>query len=133
MRYLLDTDTCVWLIRKREPVTARIQAESPDDLALASMTEAELRYGALKSSKPERERRMVDGLVSIVADVLPFDRAAARVHADLRWALRAQRISDRDLVIASVAVSRQMTLVTGNRREFDRVPGLVVEDWMRPD
>jgi len=131
MRYLLDTDTCVWLIRKREPVTSRIQAESPDDLALASMTEAELRYGALKSADPERQGRMIESLVALVADVLPFDRAAAGVHADLRWALRAQRISDRDLVIASVAVSRGLTLVTSNRREFDRVPGLSVEDWMQ--
>ena len=132
MRYLLDTDTCVWLIRKRDPVTSRIQAESPDDLALASMTEAELRYGALKSSDPERQNRMIESLVALVADVLPFDRAAAGVHADLRWALRAQRISDRDLVIASVAGSRGLTLVTSNRREFDRVPGLSVEDWMQP-
>lgn len=132
MRWLLDTDTCVWLLRGREPVVSRIRAESPDDLAAASMTVAELRFGARRSSQAERQHRMVDLLVSTLADVLAFDTEAAAVHAELRDALRAQPISERDLVIASVAVSNRLVLVTGNRREFERVPGLALEDWARP-
>ena len=129
MRWLLDTDTCVWLLRRREAVVARVMGESPDDLALAAMTVAELRFGARRSCEAERQHRMVDALVSAVADVLSFDADAAAVHAELRDALRARPIGERDLVIASIAVSNRLTLVTGNRREFERVPDLALADW----
>ena len=131
MRYLLDTDTCIWLLREREPVLARVRRASPDDLAVATMTEAELRYGALRSSDPARSLLRVEALLFSPVLVLPFDREAARLHGELRLALRAQPIDDRDLVIASVAAARGLTLVTGNGRELARVPGLAVEDWSR--
>ena len=60
---------------------------------------------------------------------LPFDEAAADRHADIRWALRHQPIGERDLAIAAIALAHGATMVTNNRCEFDRVPGLVVEDW----
>lgn len=129
MRWLLDTDTCVWLLRGREAVVARARRESPDDLAIASMTLAELRYGALRSADPPAQERRVELLAENLAAVLPFDDAAARVHAGLRLALRATPIGERDLVIASTAVAGRLALVTGNLREFRRVPGLAVEDW----
>jgi tRNA(fMet)-specific endonuclease VapC len=129
VRWLLDTDTCVWLLRGREEVVARVSGHSPDDLAVASMTLAELRYGALRSTAREAQERRVELLAGSLAAVLPFDEPAARTHAELRHALRATPIGERDLVIASVAVSARLTLVTGNVREFRRVPGLAVEDW----
>ncbi len=131
MRYLLDTDTCIWLLREREPVYSRVREESPDDLALASMTEAELRFGALRSRDPASGLARVEALLAAPIAVLPFDREAARVHATLRLALRAQPVGERDLVIASVAVAHGLVLVTGNLREFARVPELEVEDWRR--
>ena len=130
MRYLLDTDTWIWLLRRREPVVSRVIAESPEDLAIASMTLAELYFGALNSRQPEREEEKIERLMFQIADVIAFDQGSARIHAELRHALRANRISDRDLVIASVAVANSLALVTSNRREFSRVPGLRLEDWM---
>ncbi|HEX8319928.1 type II toxin-antitoxin system VapC family toxin [Longimicrobium sp.] len=132
MRYLLDTDTCIWLLRKREPVVSRVIAESPEDLAIASMTLAELYFGALNGSDPDREEQKIERLIFQISDVIAFDQGAARIHAELRYALRANRISERDLVIASVAVTNGLILVTSNQREFRRVPGLQVEDWMAP-
>lgn len=130
MRYLLDTDTCIWLLRKREPVVSRVIAESPEDLAIASMTLAELYFGALNGSNPDREEEKIERLIFQISDVIAFDQGAARIHAELRYALRANRISERDLVIASVAVTNSLVLVTSNQREFRRVPGLHLEDWM---
>jgi tRNA(fMet)-specific endonuclease VapC len=132
MRYLLDTDTCIWLLRKREPVVSRVITESPEDLAIASITLAELYFGALNGSNPDREEQKIERLIFQISEVIAFDQGAARIHAELRYALRANRISERDLVIASVAVTNSLILVTSNQREFRRVPGLQVEDWMAP-
>lgn len=131
MTYLLDTDTAVWLMREREPVLSRVRAQSPADVAICSMTEAELRFGANKADQPARGLARLDALIATPIQVLPFDRAAARRHADIRFAVGAQPIGDRDLVIASVAAANGLTLVTGNVREFSRVPGLAIEDWSR--
>jgi tRNA(fMet)-specific endonuclease VapC len=129
--YLLDTDTCIALLRGEERVIRRVRQESPDDVAVSAMTEAELAYGALKSSSPKRNRDRVEALLAAPFEILPFDREAARCHAELRFALRSQPIGERDLVIASIAVSRGRVLVTGNRREFERVPHLALVNWIR--
>jgi tRNA(fMet)-specific endonuclease VapC len=127
--YLLDTDVCVWVVRGRQPLISRVSATSPDDLALASMTEAELWYGAWKGGR-ESNVLATGQFIGDIGTVLPFDSVAAKIHAELRLALRATPISDNDLVIASTALASQRTLVTGNVREFSRVPGLEVESWL---
>lgn len=92
------------------------------------MTEAELRFGTLKRQSP-LNKIATEAFLEEISTVLPFDSDAARRHAELRHAIRAQPISDHDLIIASVAVVNGLTLVTGNVREFSRVPGLNVENW----
>jgi tRNA(fMet)-specific endonuclease VapC len=128
--YLLDTDTCIWLLRAREPVKSRAHAASPTDLAVASMTVAELWYGAIRSLDP-RAFDTIEQFLATGVKVHPFDVDAARRHAEIRNAVRAQPIGPRDLVIASVAVARGLTVVTSNVREFGRVPGLPHVDWMQ--
>ena len=129
MTYVLDTDVCVWVLRRREPWLSRLHGERPGDVAVTSLTEAELRLGALKASDPARDLARVEAFLSGAIGVLPFDRDAARHHAEIRFALRARPIGDRDLVIASVARAHGATLVTGNLGELGRVPGLRVDDW----
>ncbi|MDE3127902.1 MAG: type II toxin-antitoxin system VapC family toxin [Gemmatimonadota bacterium] len=129
MRWLLDTDVCIAILREGERVLARMRAESPADFAIASMTEAELRYGALRSSDPEAGEARIDAFLSAPIAVLPFDRAAAARYAVVRHALRRAPIGNPDLVIASTALANGLTVVTGNEREFRRVPGLEVESW----
>ena len=128
--YLLDTDICVWAIRGRGPASARVRALSPDELAVSSVTEAELWFGVLRHGAPAN-RIATEAFLEEVGTVIPFDSDAARRHASLRFATRAQPISEHDLIIASIAVASGLTLVTGNVREFSRVPGLKVEDWTR--
>jgi tRNA(fMet)-specific endonuclease VapC len=130
MKYLLDTDTCVFVIHRRHGALERLLQESPDDVAVSAMTEAELRFGALKSQQSARGLVQLKGFLDPMA-VLPFESAAARCHADLRLALLQTPIGERDLVIASVAVANGLILVTHNTREFGRIAGLALEDWAR--
>jgi tRNA(fMet)-specific endonuclease VapC len=128
VNWLLDTDTCVDALRHRSSVLRQLQALSPDDVAVASMTEAELWYGAWRSQDPAGARQSVASFLAPLTR-LPFDSEAAERHADLRFALRAQPIGERDLMIASVAVAQGLALVTRNVHEFARVPSLTVEEW----
>lgn len=128
MNWLLDTDTCIDALRHRPSILRRLGALSPDDVAVASMTEAELWYGAWRSRDPAAAQQSVASFLAPL-NRLPFDSEAAERHAELRFALRAQPIGERDLVIASVATAQGLVLVTHNTREFSRVPGLAVEEW----
>jgi len=129
MRYLLDTDTCIEILRRRDLASARVRTWSPDDLALSAMTVAELLFGAMRSSDPDRSLAAVRAFLDAPLEIVPFDEDAARHHAELRLALRSQPIGERDLVIAATARARSFIIVTRNRRHFERVPGLAVEDW----
>lgn len=128
MLYVLDTDTAIDILKQRPHARARFEACSPDDLAVCAMTVAELYYGAAGAPDPATERRKVDIFLSPLL-ILPFDAEAAERHATLRRALRATQIGERDLVIASTVPATDAMLVTRNRREFDRVPQLVVDTW----
>lgn len=131
MRFLLDTNTCVYAIKRRPNAIRRLQSLSPDDVVVSSITLAELWFGAAKSSEPQRTRASVDAFLRPFA-VLPFEREAADAYAEIRFRLeRAGRpIGERDLLIAAIARSRRLTVVTHNLDEFSRVPGLRVEDWV---
>ena len=103
----------------------------PDDIGATIISVAELCFGARKSARPEATRREIDAFLGPLG-VLPFDRAAAEAYAQLRFDLeRAGRpIGERDLLIASIAVARGLTVVTHNVSEFGRVPLLKTEDWL---
>lgn len=132
MRYILDTDICIWVLREKEPILSRVRGLSPDDVTVTAMTEAELRFGARNSRDPAAGLARVNAFLSAPIECLPFDREAARWHAELRYALRTNPIGERDLVIASIAVATGHTFVTRNTTEFERVPGLARVDWSEP-
>ncbi len=131
MTFLLDTNVCVYAIKRQPGVLSRLQSLSPADVAISSITLAELFFGAAKSSKPVRTRANVDAFLRPL-DVLAFEREAAEAYAEIRLRLErmGQPIGERDLLIASIARSRRLTVVTHNVSEFGRVPGLRVEDWV---
>jgi tRNA(fMet)-specific endonuclease VapC len=128
--YLLDTNICVYAIKRRPQVLRRLQERSPDDFAVSAITVAELRFGAAKSSRPTETRRTVDAFLKPF-EVLPFGNEAASEYALLRLALEREGrpIGERDLLIAATAKSLGLIVVTHNVREFSRVPDLKVEDW----
>ena len=128
MKFLLDTDTCIFALRLRPQVRTHFEALAPEDLTTSAMNEAELWYGALNSQNAQRHVRDVEAFLAPIK-ILPFDREAAKEHARLRMALKQMPIGERDLVIASVALAHRLTVVTHNQREFGRVPGLKTVDW----
>lgn len=133
IRHLLDTDTCVALIRSRsEPVLARLKRCQPESVGLSSITLAELEYGVARSSDPARNQA---ALIQFCAplEIMPFDAPACHAYGRVRAALesRGTPAGPLDTLIAAHALSLSAVLVTINEREFRRVPGLKVENWSR--
>jgi len=128
LKYVLDTDICFFALKQRMGVLKKLLRESADDIAVSAMTEAELTYGAIKSSDPERARTQVAAFLDPLT-VLPFDSDAARKHAEIRFAIRSSPIGERDIVTAAIAAANGLILVTHNTREFSRVEALALEDW----
>jgi len=132
MRYMLDTNICICLIRKKPAaVIKRLRALSIPDVGISSITLAELEYGIAKSCLPEQNR---DALSSFLAplEIAEFGNDAATCYGILRARLKKQGkpIGAMDILIAAHALSLPATLVTNNTREFNRVPGLALEDWL---
>lgn len=131
MRYLLDTNICIYIIKRKPPeVLERLTSLDPEEVGVSSITVAELEYGVAKSSRPRQNR---DALINFLAplQILAFDDEAARHYGDIRVHLEkaGKPIGAMDLLIAAHARSLSLTLVTNNEKEFSRVPGLVVENW----
>jgi tRNA(fMet)-specific endonuclease VapC len=130
LRYLLDTDTCIYVIRNRPAsVRARFEAET-GRLAMSSVTMMELLYGAEKSTDPPRNRDVVARFAAPL-EVLDFDVRAALHAGEIRAGLEraGTPIGGYDLMIAGHARSRGLVLIANNLREFVRVGGLQVESW----
>ena len=130
MKFLLDTDTCVFWLRGRPAVQARLAAVDPDALHTSVVTLAELRYGADCSAQPAANHQAIDDFVSGVA-VLAVDADIARAFGEIKAQLRRQGnlIEDFDLLLAATAVANDLTLVTNNTAHFGRVGGLPLDNW----
>lgn len=133
LRYCLDTDVCIRIIRNRPFVGGDLEArlnEHADDLVTSTVVMTELLHGAAVSANPPKER---DNAVRLLArlTVLDFDAEAAEHAADIKADLqrKGRMIGGNDILIAGHARSRGLIMVTGNLREFERVEGLRVEDW----
>lgn len=128
---VLDSDTCIGILRGRHEVLERRAAE-PDEVATTWVTASELFYGAAKSAKPDANCALVVRFLNTLPVLAP-DLASARLFGEVkaRLATAGQIVADADLFIASIALSRGATLVTGNRKHYERIPGLVLEDWLR--
>lgn len=131
LRYLLDTNLCIRVLRDRPPAIRDRFNQDADALAISTIVLTELLHGAAKSARPEHNRREVERFAARL-EVLTFDAAAADHAADIRAALerRGRPIGGYDLLIAGHARSRGLIVVTGNLAEFGRVEGLRCEDWL---
>ena len=131
MRYLLDTNTCIEYLNDPDSnVARRLRQERPGDVALCSVVRGELLYGAWHSDEPEENLKLLRGFFQGVTS-LPFDDESAETYGHRRAALAARGtpIGPNDLLIASIALANDLTLVTHSSREFGRVDGLRMEDW----
>ena len=131
-RYLLDTNICIYIRRRRPPrVLERFRHLKAAEVALSVVTYGELLYGAEKSLTRARALQELEQFASLV-QIFPLPMAAARTYGSIRAALEAKGeiISSNDLWIAAHAKAADLILVTNNKREFKRVPGLRVENWI---
>lgn len=132
MKVMLDTNTCIYIIKRRpQSVLERFQSFPVGDIGISSITLAELEYGAAKSAQPRKNREALEQFVSPLS-VAAFDRGATEAYGRIRAALerRGLPIGSMDMLIAAHAVSLGVNLVTNNEREFRRVSGLRVENWI---
>ncbi len=131
LRYLLDTNLCIRVLRDR-PRTLRDRFNNAaDSLCISTIVLMELLHGAAKSARPDHNRHEVERFAARL-EVLPFDAGAAGHAADIRAILERQglMIGGYDVLIAGHARSRGLIVVTGNLGEFNRVEALRCEDWL---
>jgi len=130
--YMLDTNVCIDVIRKRaRSLVERIRTHAVDDIALSAITLSELQHGVSKSENPEQNRvALLEFLVPFT--VLSYEDTAARAYGEIRAHLEKQGtpIGPMDMLIAAHARSHGLTLITNNEQEFRRVPGLAIENWI---
>ena len=132
MRYMLDTDICIYIIKKKpKAVLQRFKTLEVGSVVMSVITRGELEYGALGSHRSNEALKTLTNL----ARLIPAQAISNRVvtdYADIRHTLRAkgQMIGGNDLWIAAHARSEDLTLVTNNVREFSRVPELKIENWV---
>lgn len=129
---MFDTDICIYTIkRKPSSVVNRLSQLEPGELVMSAITFAELVNGAKRSKYVEENMARLNDLSELI-DVRPFDRLAALSYGNVRSSLeeRGEVIGGNDLLIAAHALSLDWTLVTNNEREFRRVEGLKVENWV---
>ena len=130
MIYMLDTNICIYVINSRPAmVLARFRQERLGNIVISSVTAAELAFGVAKSGSA-RNRQALEMFLSTL-EILPFDESAIWRYGDLRTDLerRGQPIGTLDTMIAAHALASNTILVTNNTREFERVPGLRLENW----
>ena len=133
LKYLLDTNIVIYVIKHRPPEVREVFNRHQGRMAISAVTLAELLHGAEKSADAPRNLRVVEDLCSRL-DVLPYGLKSAQHYGSIRAALerRGQPIGVNDLHIAAHARSEGLTLVSNNLREFDRVEGLLTENWLAP-
>ena len=126
--YLLDTCTCIALIKEKQSVVEHIRQVGIDECKVSDITLAELYFGALKS---EREEHFED-VIDIMNLFEQYHINALKKYGEIRWELEKQglRIGDMDMFIAATALEEDLILVTGNVKHFSRIPGLKIENWM---
>ncbi|MCU6752789.1 type II toxin-antitoxin system tRNA(fMet)-specific endonuclease VapC [Bovifimicola ammoniilytica] len=132
MRYMLDTNICIYLIKHKPPqVFEKLQEHNPDEICISAVTYAELVHGVEKSKAVERNRLALTILLSNI-EILDFDMKVAeeygRIRADLEK--KGTPIGPLDMMIAGHAKSLGYTIVTNNVGEFKRVEGLQYENWV---
>jgi len=133
MRYLLDTNICIQVIRRKpSELLSRLTALPVGDVGMSTITVAELHVGVQKSRDPARNAEALT-MFLLPLEIAAFDYAAAEAYGRIRAALESSGtpIGPLETLIAGHAVSLNTTLVTDNVAEFSRVPGLQIENWLR--
>lgn len=132
MNYLLDTNICIYTINKK-PTSAvsKIRSNRPEEIAISTITIAELEYGVTKSLHPDQNRAaLLEFLIPF--SILDFDQIASLHYGQIRMSLESKGmpIGPMDLLLAAQAKSRNLILVTNNEKDFQRIDNLRIENWV---
>jgi tRNA(fMet)-specific endonuclease VapC len=127
MKYLLDTNICIYFLRGKYDINERINAVGIENCAVSEITLAELVYGAEYSSNPKKNHRLITDLTEQIAviSILEYGRQKAQLRK------LGTLISDFDLLIGSTAIANKLTMVTQNTKEFERLAGINLENWVK--
>ena len=132
MKYLLDTNTCIYIMNRRPlAVVRKFREFDIGDVGVSSITVSELYYGVRKSKRQDENLHRLFAFL-LPFEVLPYDESAAGVYGGIRADLerKGEIIGPLDMLIAAHALSRELILITNNIREFRRVQGLQLENWI---
>ncbi len=132
MKYLLDTNICIYIIKKKpESVIKRFEKLKSGSVAISTITLSELYYGVAKSLKPDENMIALLEFISPL-EVLEFTNVDALIYGKIRNSLekKGSPIGAMDLLIASIAKGRDLILVTNNTKEFSRIPDLKIDNWV---
>lgn len=130
IKYMLDTDTCIYTIKRKPLEVRRMFNIHSGAICISTVTLGELVHGVEKSNNQRLNRIALEGFVGRL-EVINYDEAAAYQFGQLRHELKGKEIGSYDFMIAAHARSIGLTLITNNTREFDRVDGLRVENWVK--
>ena len=133
MKYMLDTNICIYIIkRKPQAVVDRFLRTEISKIGISSITLNELMYGVTKSSKPEQNQMALAQFLAPL-EILPYTDDAAQYYGELRVYLEKQGtpIGSLDMLIAAHSLSTDCTLITNNEKEFIRIPNLQIENWVK--
>ena len=131
MKYMLDTNICIYIIKKKpRKVLDTLKTLEIGDVCISTITLAELEYGVNKSQQEERNKIALINFLTPI-EILPFSDSAAVIFGEIRASLekRGQIIGAYDLLIAAHALSKNLILITNNTGEFSRIPGLSLQNW----
>jgi tRNA(fMet)-specific endonuclease VapC len=132
MKYLLDTDMCIYMIKRKPPqVLRRFETFSVGEIGISAITAAELQYGVQKSQYVAQNQKALQQFLAPLV-IVDFDEQAASAYGKIRARLeeKGKPIGAMDTLIAAQAVSMEATLVTNNEREFARIPELALINWV---
>ena len=132
MIYLLDTNTCIYFLnRTSERTVSQFKRFSPLVIKLSTITVAELFYGAEKSKAKKKNWEIIEKFISTF-EIIPFDEKCTKIYPKIRASLEKSGtpIGPMDLLIASISLANNFVLVTNNVKEFKRVKGLTLENWL---
>lgn len=133
MKYLLDTNICIYIIKQKDPsILRRLQSFKEGEIGISSITIAELEYGVARSVQSQRNRLALSSFL-IPFEVVDFDQEAAMDYGLIRaWLEKEGKpIGSMDMLLAAQARSKGIVLITNNEKEFEKVPGLGVENWTK--
>ena len=132
MKYMLDTNICIYLIKRKPPeVLQRFRQLQPGSVFISSVTTSEFYYGAQKSQRVQTNLEALNNFL-LPFRIVDYDESASFLYGELRADLekRGQPIGPLDMMIAAHALSLDVPLVTNNTKEFERVKGLKLENWV---